>query len=589
MKTSRLHFIDYVRMFPSAWVFEHFLEKNDARRKILSSNAVQERVRHFSHADALRRQFESMDPGQRLQCSLAYLLGDSGLPAPESCVDHLKAPLVRSFLIYAGRNADGTVRYFGFPEFEPVLRPLFAVTIPGAAAVKLKAAPVSPRPAHCFNDIAAFMTLALQGLLEKKKQGGLTRTGLQKIARLTNDESEGMAGLLIYCALHMEILRENEKGYFPADRKFEEWLSAPADHRAAGLVRCAAEFAGSWCLELLRETLQRAGAAWLSCSVFPEKERTAAITALRIFRWAGLIEVAKAGGEIVFGAIREKSSAAPAEKKGAIVVLPDFSAVIAQEVFPEHLYGFGLIGTLQSLDRVYKGAIDRRVLNDSLAMGFQGETILARLTEWHAPANVIATVREWIREFHRLYITEGPMLVATDEKVSFEIGAYGPLSEYLEPLPAYAVFRIRPGAGPAVKEILTNAGFDHRMPISDRPLLDGKKNTETPAGYDVWEPVIRADGDLPKQELSLRGKKYGTGLKMLDLNETTHVIDYAVLTGQRLMVDYSGSPGLRKAVYTLTPLSRTAGAEPLLDGAIGGGRKKQFTIRKISRIGVVTP
>ena len=270
-------------------------------------------------------------------------------------------------------------------------------------------------------------------------------------------------------------------------------------------------------------------------------------------------------------------------------MLPDFSAVIAQEAPPEHLYGFGLIGTLQSLDRVYKGAIDRRVLNDSLAMGFQGETILARLTEWQSPANVIATVREWIREFHRLYITEGPILVATDEKVSFEIGAYGPLRDYLEPLPAYTLFRILPGAGQAVKEILANAGFDHRMPIPDQPLLlDEKKEADAPAGHEFWEPVIHSAGDSPKHIITLRGKKYGTGLKTFDLNETTHVIDYAILTGQKLMLDYSGSPALRKAVYTLTPLARTAGAEPLLEGAIGGDRKKLFAIRKISRIGVIT-
>ena len=354
------------------------------------------------------------DPGQRIQCSLAYLLGDSGMPAPESCVDHLNDPLVRSFLVYAGRNASGTVRYFGFPEFEPVLWPFCAATIVRAATVKTKAAPVSPRPAHCFNDIAVLTTLALQGLLEKKKQGGLTRTGLQKIARLTNDESEGTAGLLIHCAVQTGILRENERDI---SRQTENLKSGflrrrPSCCRAA---RYAAEFAGPWCLELLREALHRAGAAWLS-ERFPGKERTAVITTLRIFRWAGLIETAKAGGEIVFGAVREKSPAAPAEKKGAVVVLPDFTAVIAQEAPPEHLYGFGLIGTLQSLDRVYKGAIDRRVLNDSLAMGFQGETILARLTEWQSPANVIATVRESIREFHRLYITEGPILVATDER-----------------------------------------------------------------------------------------------------------------------------------------------------------------------------
>jgi hypothetical protein len=586
-KPSPLRFIDYIRLFPSSWIFEHFLNNNNARRKILSSNAVQDQVRHFSQADTLRRQFESLDPCRRLQCSLAYLQGGSGLPVPESCVDHLNDPLVRSFLVYAGRNKSGVVRYFGFLEFEPVLRPLCAMTIARAAREKVKAVPISSRLTHCLNDITMVMTLAFQGLLEKKKQGGLTRNTLLKIARLIHEESEGLSRLLIYCALQAGFLRENGKEYFPVNGKFEEWLSMPADHRFAELVRCASEFAGSWRLELLHETLCRAGGAWLSCSVFPEKERTAAIASLRILRWAGLVELSKAGGENVFGAVREKQTASPPSKKdGIVIVLPDFTAIIGQETTPEHLYHFGLIGTLQSLDRVYKGAIDRRILNDSLARGLRGETIIARLSAWQAPSNVIATVREWIREFYRLYITEGPMLVAVDEKVSFEIGSYGPLRDYMEPIPAHTLFRIRSGAEPAVKEILENMGFDYRMPSRERMPLDGEMSAETSAGYEVWEPVVNAADETAKHIFTLRGKKYGTGLKTFDLNETMHVIDYAILTGQKLMVDYSGSPVLRKAVYTITPVSRTTGADPLLEGTVTDGRKKQFSIRKISRIGV---
>lgn len=587
-KPSPLRFIDYIRLFPSSWIFEHFLNNNNARRKILSSNAVQDRVRHFSQSDTLRRQFESLDPCRRLQCSLAYLQGSSGLPAPESCVDHLNDPLVRSFLVYAGRNKNGVIRYFGFPEFEPVLRPLCAMTIARAARDKVKAVPVSSRLTYCLNDITMVMTLAFQGLLEKKKQGGLTRNALLKIARLTHEESEGLSRLLIYCALQAGLLRENEKEYFSVNGKFEEWLSMPADHRFAELVSCASTFAGSWRLELLHETLCRAGETWLSCSVFPEKERTAAIASLRILRWAGLVELSKAGGETVFGADREKQTASPSKKNSVVVVLPDFTAIIEQETTPEHLYHFGLIGTLQSLDRVYKGVIDRRILNDSLARGLRGETIIARLSAWQAPSNVIATVREWIREFYRLYITEGPMLVAADEKVSFEIGSYGPLRDYLEPLPAHTLFRIRSGADPAVKEILGNMGFDYRMPSCERMPLDGEKSSETSAGCEIWEPVVNASDETSKLILTLRGKKYGTGLKTFDLNENIHVIDYAILTGQKLMVDYRGSPVLRKAVYTITPVSRTTGAEPLLEGTVTDGRKKQFLIRKISRIGVNT-
>jgi len=538
---------------------------------------------------SVRRRFESLDPPQRLECSLAYLHGASGLPVAQSGVDHLKNPLVRSFLVYAGKNVEGAVRYFGFPEFEPALRPLCAKTMAAAGVVRgclpkvVSAGRGAPASSRQLNDMAIVAVLALQGALAKKKQGCLTGNALQTLTGLTHAKQNGTAFLLLYCGLRAGILTENACGYSLAAEEFEAWLARPAEQRFAEMVRSAVRFAGSWSVELLRETVHLAGGARLSCRIFPEKDRAAAITALHGLAWAGIVECATAGGETVFGAAREKAAAVSAAERGAVVVLPDFTAVIAQEASPEHLYGFGLIGTVQSLDQIYKGVIDRRVLKDSLARGVRAEAVLGRLDAWRAPANVVATVREWIREFHRLYITGGPVLVVADEKVAFEIGSYGPLRESLEPVPAHALFRIRPGAEAAVKEVLVNIGFDHRMPCSDPAPADKKAPG---GGGETWEPIVNVLTEAPGPALRLCGKKYGTGLKAFDLNETMHVIDYAILTGQELMIDYGGSPLLRKGVYKTTPFSRTGGAEPLLEGTLTGGRKKRFHVCKINRIGV---
>ena len=588
-KPYQLRFIDYMRMLPSAWVIEHFLNKRDARRKILSSTAIAEGVRHFSTAASVRRQFESLDPHQRLECSLAYLQGASGLPAAQSGVDQLKNPLVRSFLVYAGKNTEGAVRYFGFPEFEPALRPLCAKTIADTGVVRgyqpkaVSAGSGAPACSRQLNDMAIVAVLALQGVLAKKKQGCLTGKSLQTLTGLTQAKQNGIAYLLLYCGLQAGVLKENDSGYFLVSEEFEAWLAQPAEQRSAGMVSSAVRFTGSWSVELLRETVRLTGGARLSYRIFPEKDRAAAITALRGLEWAGIVECAGAGGETVFGAAREKTAAVSDAERGTVVVLPDFSAVIAQEASPEHLYGFGLIGTIQSLDHVYKGVIDRGVIKDSLARGVRAEAILGRLDAWRAPSNVVATVREWIREFHRLYITGGPVLVVTDEKVAFEISSYGPLRDCLEPVPAHSLFRIRPGAEAAVKEVLVNIGFDHRMPCSD-PAPAGKKVPEGPG--ETWEPVVNVSTEAPGPALRLCGKKYGAGLKAFDLNETMHVIDYAILTGQELMIDYDGSPLIRKGVYKSTPFSRTGGAEPFLEATLTGGGKKRFYVSKINRIGV---
>jgi hypothetical protein len=585
-----LRFIDYIRMLPSSWVFEHFLKTDRARRRILSSNAIQDGVRNFSRAGTVRQQFVSLGPQERLACGLAYL-NPFGVAAGRSGSDHLKnahdSALVRSFLVYAGRNAGGVVRYFGFPEFEPALRELCATTIAGAGAVAgdTRKALVP----HQLNDLAVVAVLALHGALAKKKQGGgLTGGALDAIARLTHEGRDCAADLLVFCGLRAGILSENAGGYSCAAEAFEAWLLKPVDQRLSETVRCAVRYAGSWSLDLLRETFRQANGARLSCSIFPEDDRPAAMTALRRLRWAGIVELSRAGKETVFGAAQEPAPCLPEPEQGAVIVLPDFTAVIAQEARPEDLYGFGLIGTLQSLDQVYRGAVERRVLNDSLAKGVTAGAVLGRLEAWRAPRNVIETVREWIREFQRLYITGCPMLVAADEKVSFEIGAYGPLRGFVEPVPAHTLFRIRPGAEEAVKEILGTIGYDYRMPCRDHVGADenGRGEGAMACDSEKWEPIVGASQETPAAPLELRGKKYGTGLKKFDLNETMHVIDFAILTGQGLVIDYGGSHLIRRGVYAMKPFSRTGGAEPLLEGSLSGGRKKQFHVRKINRIGV---
>ena len=255
---------------------------------------------------------------------------------------------------------------------------------------------------------------------------------------------------------------------------------------------------------------------------------------------------------------------------------------------------------MQSLDRVYKGTINREILNNSLSSGLEGPEVLDWLAEWVSPANVIATVREWVREFYRLYLSPGPMLITTDEKVSFQIASFVPLKEYLEPMPSHAVFRIRHGTEDKVREYLGQMGFDHRMPDRDRLSIQkpvANAGEAAPAASSVppavdgltsgtWEPVVDIAAKTDIKPLILRGKKYGAGLKSLDLNEIMHIIDYAIITGTELVLDYAGSPFIKKGEYTVVPRTCNKGADPQLDATLKSGLKKQFHVRKINKIGV---
>ena len=554
MTPFSLSFDRYIRKFPSAWLFEHFLKSRSGSRKILSSNALSDRVAKYSEPLSLQQQFEELTEQEKRLCSLTYLCGDSGLPAPEKS-DYFSDPAILSFLIYAGRDADGTVRYFGFSEFEPILRPLMAETLLHAEPVPENVALVSPRQEYCLSDITAVMVLAMQGLLEKKKQGSLTKNSLLKIGKLTHDSFHGFtvqdrADCIIRYAEYCGMIAENDAKFVCRETAVEEWLCRSPENRSSELARFVEDYAGSWCRELLSELLTRGSEQWLPLTLFPERARNEALKTLLVQQWAGIIDLSRAGDEIVFGALRTHPTMLPPpdEVDGSkhrtvartIVVLPDFTAVLPEETLPEQLFRFGHVGILHSLDRIYKGVIDHPTLNNSLARGLDSGTILQKLAEWNAPSNVVETLREWIREYYRLYITESPVLITCDEKVTYEIASYEPLAGLIEQVPACAVFRIKPGIGDSVKKVLSGMGYDYRMPLHESPAGSAGP-VQRPLLAKAFEPIRPGSERVTENAMRFKGKKYGSGLKALDLNEITHIIDYAILTAQELTIEFGGS------------------------------------------------
>ena len=603
MTPFSLSFDEYIRMFPSAWLFEHFLKNKSGSRKILSSNALADQVARFSEPSSLQIKFKELGEAEKRLCSLVYLCGDSGLPALEKS-DYLNDPAILSFIIYAGRDDAGAVRYFGFSGFEPSLRLLMAETLLHAGpVVKRAASTMSPHGReYCLSDIAVVLALAMQGLLEKKKQGGLTKNSLLKIGKLTHESFPGFtvqdrADCIIRYAEFLGVIVENDTGFACRGTAAEEWLNGSSESQCRDLAIYIGKYAGAWCRELLSELLRRAGERWLSITLFPEKARQEALKALFILHWAGIIDLAGAGDEIIFGApVTRPSPILPLDTVDdkrrtavrTIVVLPDFTAMLPQEISPEQLFRFSQVGILHSLDRVYKGAIDRATLNNSLARGLDSATVLRRLAEWNAPANVVETLREWIREYYRLYISDAPVLITCDKKATYEIASYEPLAGFIERMPAFAVFRIRQGVEESVKRVLSDMGYDYRMPLRESPAAPtGSGNpARCPVPVDVFKPIIPGNGRVRETLLLLKGKKYGSGLKSLDLTETMHIIDYAILTAQELTIEYGGSLLIKKGLYTILPAAVSDEAEPILDGSDQIGKKRQFTIRKIVRIGV---
>ncbi|MBN1308839.1 MAG: hypothetical protein JXA18_13025 [Chitinispirillaceae bacterium] len=597
IRPGTLQFSDYLKQLPPAWCIEHLFTEKDATRKILSSAMIEDCARRFADPAGLRRRFLSLDAQQRLRCALIYLMGSMGCAAEADCCG-LDDPVVAAFLGYAATDREGRMRVFGFDGFEPLLRKMLVPVIVDAAACIEEGAVLPICPWRSCNDITLVVSLAAQRLLIRKQSGKPGKAALQIIKKLVHsgemhksEDIESIAGLIIGYALSRQLLREEELEYCFRPAAVAEWLALPIEKRVHDIVAfCTSRFSG-WNIELLGQVCEAAGARWITDAVFAQDDRACVREALLVLQFAGIIEVRKRGAELLLQRAPQAVFSPSAAAHHAAVVMPDFTVVLPQESLPETLHIFARFCRVHSLDRVYRMSIEKGVLTEALSGGLEGERIIASLKQWKAPVNVIESAREWIREFHRLSLSTESLLITADAKVTEQIASYGSLLPLLERIPAHSVFRIRHGSEKTVRDIVRKLGFDERMPGIMGP--EGGDPVPTEGVSEIpeeprWSLVVDNEPMGEKTAPAIRGSKYGAELKTLELSETIQVIDYAILTSQRLVISYEGSPYVRQGMYTLTPVVCSKGPEPMLDGELQRtGSRKQFYVRKIGSIGVV--
>lgn len=596
MKVNRpdsLNFTDYIKKLPPQWVIEHFLKGSEGPRKVLSSSMIEDAVRKFSTPENLCKKYLQLPSDLQYRCAQVYLSGDHGVTLKTS--NPFEDPLLLTFFTYAAILNDGTVRIFGFNQFEKHLRLEFVKVLYKVSVVEHFPPTSETIPWRVLNDIATIAGLCLQGSIAKKRNGGINRTSMNLLKKLVSTgialntkKSEYVYSVAIAYLQKERMVIETETDYRLVLPAFSMWLTEKITDRLHGIESFCFEYSGGWNRELILALIKSSN-NWISCRIFPEQDQPEAIDALYAIWFSGLIDLQYKGEEIVFSKSKhaEKKSM---EEKQEIIVMPNFSTIIPQEVDPAELFRFNELGLLQSFDRVYWGKISKQSILNSCTRGVDPAQILQRLNNWKTPLNVLETVREWIREFLRLYITDQNMLVSSDEKVTMQINSYDPIRSFIEPVSAHAVFRIKKGSEEKVREILQNLGFDTRMPGQDKSAESMQQiSQETVAPLTTgWKPITEVEKPVEQTPSPMRGTKYGSELKVLDTSEIVHVIDYAILTGGVVSFDYEGSPYLRQGIYTVKPLSFQKGIDPAFEGEVSRTKsKKMFYLRKIRKIGVI--
>ncbi len=610
-RRTSFHFSDYLGRLPGSFVYERFLKRCGPERKIVSASTIQDILARFASEKNLKDAFSRLSPGAQYAVSLAYLFGERGVSCEQFQGRALKndSPglddeCIGSFLVYAAEDTQGKRFYVGFEEFEPKLRGLFCRTIVEKTKTRPDKEIRQSAPGLCVNDIAAVVSLASQGKLTKTKIGQFGKASEQLTARIlhggrppydwiANRVRPATFAVEYACRKGLIYLRDDR--YVPVHSRMCAWTSRPLPDLHADIVDFAFSYLSAWRRTMVDELFSGPENPWLSSLAFGEDPGVMA-SSVKLLAYLGLVEFQKNSGDLLFRASRPGSAGRDAVKPGQaprVMILPDFTAMLPQEIAPEHLYWFSRIGRIESLDKVYKGKIDREVIFDSLSAGIEGAAVLKLLDQWQASANIRETVREWVREFLQVFMETGAIVVSAEEKVTKRLSSYGLLAGYLEPVRGHCVFRVAKGKEDLVAGILASMGFDHRAPLMQRhekpaehltlsDLLDSSGSAGTERS-----PVVTFEKIPQAPPLVLQQGKYSSRLKALEITELMHVIEYALLMGNRLRIEYGGSPGVRKGVYQVRPLQCQKGPGSGLEAESGRAcAKKIFVLDRIMKIGV---
>ena len=605
-------FQDYVGDLPHEWILDNLVLGGDGSRRIISSVMIREAVAKFSVPAALVLRFKALSTELRLRCAQVYLMGGNGLLLNEPDAVS-KEPLLASLLVYAAQREDSVgpngqvVRLFGFPEFEPALRPVMAEALAEAGYVGECTPHAAPPPWRPLNDVAALCSLAFQGQLRRSLHGGLARSALNALRKLANDPTltgrsvpEGLpghpAGFLIGYCLHDALILDAGPDYLLNRQKFAAWSEKSMKERMHRLTNYAAEYLSGFGFDLARGLLLRCEGRWMSVnSLVPEAERPLLARALGALEFLGCLHTGHSSGALRFAPHKrddddiDKLYAKQAARD--TVVMADFTVVIPQEAPPSEIFGFSAVGLLTGFDKVYKGQITKSTVSSALRAGVDAAEIREWLRARRASANVAKTVDEWIREFERLFVSHDAAVFVSDEKTAKAISGLEPLRKHLVKVDTHTVFRIRPGSEHKVLDILEKLGFDTRVPDGQAEAAAKHEDVPTDGSSEKkpWKPLTKfssaAKNPTPP---AMKRTKYGSGLKSLELNEMIHVVDYALLTGSSLVIDYEGSAYIKESIYTVTPVWIDRGIDAAVDAEIPCVRgRKRFFLSKIKRIGVI--
>jgi len=585
-------FEEYIRKLPPQTVFDTFLADSTRKRKILSNSVIKDIVSSFSAPENLETRFNSLHTEAKLICAESYLFLPQGT-SPANIDEHYNE-ILKSSLGYLIKNDEDRHFIRGFSSFAPILRPHIAdflrheLSVPSKKKIRFLA------HWQIVNDIAVTI------LHLSRAEFQLTRTGLlskaafslaKKTLHFTHQSWKSENSTVIETILDY-ALRENilfaEKNAYYLSESAHEWFARSIDEIYDDFYHFCKTERLCWDLDMVEAFGSQKDPSWITTKKLTDWGTAQALKNASLCHFLGLLDIRKDEGEIHINFHKSPTDTVSSADQSGIMVLPDYTCIIPQEISPQSIYRFSLIGEIHSLDQVYKGKITKERLFDSLSGGYDESLLIETLEQWNTPTNIVASFKEWIREYNRVALTNIPFVISQGSDMASQLQSYEPLKELIEPVPADTIFKIKEGKEKRVEEILRSLGFDTRFP--QQKTKPREELSPLFAQVDSESSEIVFNIEQSGSAVSRRnGGKYGSELKKRSDIELENIIDYAILMGKGLTFEYAGHEKIPDGTYTIEPVRLVRGQEFGIEGRISGETTLTFFPKTgIQRIGVIS-
>ena len=229
--------------------------------------------------------------------------------------------------------------------------------------------------------------------------------------------------------------------------------------------------------------------------------------------------------------------------KSSFMSTPDFEVFLPIHSNIRHFLGFELLAKGGGDDMVVKYKIDRARLVLSLQQGLDVEQMESFLASLDLPKLVTENIRSWMDSVSGSVITQGILLEVKNESIRNTLLQMKDSDLWCERVLPEFGFIIRSAYIQEVQKLLE--GFSLYPPRFEQYLENlrpVKKCADLPNKYTLPVTVEYSSLDEPEEQIKTRKElsRYGNKFKDLTYIEKLRLMEYAILTEQKIEIEWHG-------------------------------------------------